>query len=361
MNDTNDKRRKTVALGLLGVALLVAAVLAGLPATGAARSDGAAPAATPAGLGYLPYVRAIEPTQTPYSAAAALIITPNTSINASTFNNGSFIVENHSVNGQLLTQLRIDLSTAIFRDVVFDPDGTAGDKVAKDLTVDEQTGMSYTGRTYEKAHHGGYDAVVLRFSNFDPGDRFKFSVDVDPTSIQGANAPGPADSGSVGGLELVGATVTATFSDRTTLINQVYRLPDAGAGSGAAAAPRAGAPERPSIAVPGVTTPAVVVAPNQTVRVTGPAGRSVVVLVVEGGLFTHGLPGGGFDLDPFEANSAIVAREYVAVVGWTGVVDVPVVLSRSMTEGGINHITAVFDDYHGLKGLVAAPLVLELE
>lgn len=355
-----DRRRTLIAPALIGLLLVAAVALAGLPA-GAARSEDAAPAITPASFGYLPFVRALAPTQTPYSAAALLTITPNTGINASTFNSGSFVVENQSLGGQRLTRLRIDLSTAILPDVVFDPDGTAGDTVAKDVARDEEAGMSLSGWAYEAAHDGGYEILLLRFGGFDPDDRFKFSVDVDPTSIQGVGAPGPAESGGIGGLELVGATVTATFSDGTTLTNQVYRLPGAGAGSGAAVVLRAGAPERPAIVVPGVTAPATVSAPNQTVRVTGPAGRSVVVLVMEGGLFTEELPDGGFDLDPFEANSAIVAREYPAVVGPGGAVDVPIFLSRSMDEGGINHITAVFEDYHGLKGLVAGPLVLELE
>jgi hypothetical protein len=83
--------------------------------------------------------------------------------------------------------------------------------------------------------------------------------------------------------------------------------------------------------------------------------------VVEGGLFTEGLPGGGFDLDPFEANSAITTREYAAVVGPGGTVDVPVQLSHTLPDGGLNYITAVFDDHYGRRGLVAAPLVLELE
>ncbi|WP_374688514.1 hypothetical protein [Promineifilum sp.] len=355
-----DKHRPLIAPALLGLLLLAALALAGLPA-GVARSEGAAPAITPVSFGYLPFVRALAPTQTPSNAAALLTITPNAAINASTFNSGSFIVENQSLSGQRLTQLRIDLGTAILPDVVFDPHGKAGDTVAKDVARDQESGMSLSGWSYEVAHDGGYEVLLLRFGGFDRGDRFKFSVDIDPTSIQGVGAPGPAESGSVGGLELVGATVTATFSDGATLTNQVYRRPDAGAGSGAVVALRAGAPELPVIAIPGITAPMTVSAPNQTVRVTGPAGRSVVVLVVEGGLFTEGLPDDGFDLDPFEANSALIAREYTAVVGSGEAVDVPILLSRSMAEGGINTITAVFEDSDGLKGLVAAPLVLELE
>ena len=87
----------------------------------------------------------------------------------------------------------------------------------------------------------------------------------------------------------------------------------------------------------------------------------MIVLVAEGGLFTEGLPGGGFDIDPFESNSAITTREYTAIIGAAGTVDVPIVLSRVLPDGGLNHVTAVFDDHYGRRGLVAAPLVLELE
>lgn len=305
------------------------------------------------------------PTPTPYSAAAALYITPFRSINASTFTPSAFVLDNQSLNGERLTELRIDLSTAIFPDMVFDPFGAAGDLVAKDLTVDVREGLSFNGREYEAPRDGGFDVLTLRFANFDRGDRFEFSVDVDPTSIRGTGAPGPGESGSVGGLELVGATVTATFDNGETFTGQVFRMAEQGAHganhSGAVAVVRSGLPPRPQIALNGVTPPTNVAATDQTVRVSGPVGQPFIVLVVEGALFTAGLPNGGFDIDPFEANSAIAAREYQGVIGPSGTAEIPVALSRSLPEGGINLITAVFDDHYGLKGLVAPALVLELQ
>lgn len=304
------------------------------------------------------------PPPAPYSAAATLTITPRTEINASTFNPSSFIVANESLNGERLTELRIDLSTALFPDMVFDPHGQAGDVVAKDVEVDRISGVSFD-HAYEGPHDDGYDVLVLTFGGFDRNDRFEFSVDVDPTSIRGVAAPGPHETGSVGGLELVGSTITATFDDGTVLTNQVYRMDDGGsagsAHSGAVAHMRPGLPGRPLIEIPGVVAPAAVSQPGQTVRVSGPVGRPVVVLVVEGGLFTAGVPGGGFDIDPFEANTALTVREYSGVIGPAGVADVPVTLTRVLGEGGINHITAVFDNHYGIKGLTAEPLVLQLQ
>ena len=360
----------TVAVGLIGLALLV-----GWPAgSGAAPELTQTPSATPRHRAHLPYVRfdatptppptpVVTPTRTPYSAAAALTITRFKAINASTFNTGSFIVGNDSLNGERLTELRIDLSTALLPDVVFDPFGQAGDAVAKSYTLDG--GLKQASYVFEQPRDGGFDVLVVRYNGFDPGDFSTFSLDIDPTSIKGVGAPGPAESGSVGGLELVGATVTATFDSGVTIIGQVTRLPDdGGAGSdhsGGIAVLREGLPPRPTLAVVGVNAPAVVTSANQTVRVGGPVGRPVTVLVVESGLFLAGVPNGGFDIDPFEANNALTTREYPAIVGPGGFIDVPITLTKSGPESGIHAISAVFDDHYGLKGLVAGPVVVELE
>jgi hypothetical protein len=365
-------RLLSYAGGILLV-LVLTLVLIGFPAASIASPDiTMTPSATPVDQEYLPFTSddatptpVPTPTDTPYSAAAAVDVTFGKPINASTYVDRSFRVFNESLNGETLEEVRIDLSTAIFPDMVFDPHGEAGDMVAKDVTVDISVGLDFEGWTYNGPHDGGFNILILKFRNFDHGDQFAFSVDVDPTSIQGVAAPGPMESGSVGGLELVGATITATFDDGTVLVNQTYRTPDdGGAGadhSGAVAVLRPGAPERPALEVLEVAAPATVTDQNQTVRVSGPAGRPVIVLVVEGGIF---IEGEGFDVDRFEANSAITTREYAGVIGLDGTVDIPILLTRTTLpggEGGLNIITAVFDNHHGLRGEVTAPLVLELE
>ena len=359
------------------VALAGLALLAGWPAgSGAAPNLTQTPSATPRYRVHLPHVRldpsptpAVSPTppptptRTPHSASASLYITRNTQINASTFNTGSFIVGNESLNGERLTELRIDLSTALLPDVVFDPYGQAGDTVAKSYTLDG--GLKQASYAFEQPHDGGFDVLVVRYNGFDPGDYSTFSLDIDPTSIKGAGAPGPAESGSVGGLELVGATVTAKFDNGATIRAQAYRLPDGGAAgsshSGAIAVLRDGQPTSPGVTVLGILAPEVVSDPNQVVHVTGPVGQPVTVLVVESGLFTEGVPGGGFDLDEFETNNAVAVREYQAVVGPGGVVNVPILLTKTTPESGVHSITAVFDDHYGLKGRLPAPVLVELE
>ena len=355
------------------VAVCAGLLLTGLPLPSAASPElTQTPSATPSDRAHLPIIRydasptpLPTPLPAPYSAAAAVDFTLGTAINASTYNLASIRVHNESLNGERLTELRIDLSTAVFPDMVFDPEGNAGDTVFKDLTADVRIGLSLAGWEYAGPHGGGYDTLVISFQNFDQGDRFEFSIDIDPTSITGVSAPGPHETGSVGGLELVGATVTATFDDQTVLVNQVYRAEDdGGAGSnhsGAVTHLRPGLPQRPGISIPGVSPPVVVGQQNQTLRVSGPPGRQVEISVIEGGLFTAGVPGGGVDLDPFEANTALTVRTYAGTIGPAGMVDIPILLSRSAPEGGTNIITAAFDNHYGLKGLVAEPLVLELK
>lgn len=359
--------------GFLVISVIAAIVLlAAIPATSRALPNAAGSSAgTPSAYALLPMIRydasptpVPTPGDPPFDAAAALYITPHEHLLASTYNTGSFRVKNISRGSEQLVELRIDLTTAVFPDMVFDPFGAAGDQVAKDLTVDVQSGMGFEGHKYEGLHAGGFDVMVLKFRSFDRGDEFFFSVDVDPTSIAGVGAPGPGESGSVGGLELVGATITATFNDGTVLTNQVSRMDDPGNGgvthSGAVAVMRPGLSDRPVLGIPGVGSPAVVDVANQTVRVNGPVGRPYILMVIEGGLFTEGVPNGGFDLDPFESNTAITVREYRGKIGLDGTADVPVTLSKSMPEGGINIITAVFDNHYGVNGRVAVPLILQL-
>jgi hypothetical protein len=116
----------------------------------------------------------------------------------------------------------------------------------------------------------------------------------------------------------------------------------------------------PSLAVVGVpSTPATVTQPAQTMRVTGPAGASVRLLAVEGALFTAGLPGGGFDLDPFEANSVVAVNELTATIGPGGTVDIPVTLGNTVAGGGNNRLVAVIES-NGATGPTSGVAVLQL-
>ncbi|MEL6930584.1 MAG: carbohydrate-binding protein [Cyanobacteria bacterium J06600_6] len=283
---------------------------------------------------------------------------------SSTFTAGSFQLTNSS-DSQDIVSITLDLSSALFPDLVFDPTGDAGDTTAKGFEFDSQNDPGNTisianfpfndpSTPFSRIRNGGYDVLSLEFTSFKPGQVLKFSADVDPTSIQGADDPGPSDSGSISGLELVGATITVKFADDTELTGQVYRT----AGSEVASeVTLAAAPQTaPEIEAIGFDAAATVNDANQTIRVTGNAGSEVSLLIVEGGFYTGG---GGVDPDPdaFEANKAIAVKEITATIGNGGFVDVPVNLTYTEVDGsgGLNYIVA---KYQG-NSLVSDRVVLE--
>ena len=301
-----------------------------------------------------------EPNQT------LLQITPGGGLEASTFSNGSFKIENNSVDGQNIESVNIDLSTALLPDMVFDPNGTAGDEVAKCFTAD--SGAEATGLTtpngacgsppFAQPHDGqaadGYDALKIGFNDFGPGETFAFSTDVDPTSIKGD--PDAGGAGSVSGLELTGATVTVVYSgDAGGTTAQTYRIPASNGGSQAVA--KAGNIAKPAISANGSAQAQTVSNPNQNVKVEGPAGSEVSLLVVESGLFVK--QGGGYDIDPYEANKALKVTEKTATVGQDGTVNVPVALTKSDPKAGLNYIVAVVEG-EGRTGPNSNVLVLKL-
>lgn len=246
-------------------------------------------------------------------------------------------------------------------DLVFDPNGEAGDQTAKDLKIDSNaTSTGFQGHAFSSSHHDGYDVVILNFNDFDPGEQVTFSVDVDPTSIRGAPAPDPNESGSVSGLELTGSTVSTSFSNGLIVTTKTFRTPNSLSGSETTI--RETLPPPPAVQVLGIMNPpASVSVPEQVLRITGPAWASVDVLVAEAGLFAAGVPGGGFDIEPFEANGVVGMRQYVAVTDENGSADVAITLTRSGSETGLNHIVAAFDNGYGMRGRTSAPAVLELE
>ena len=182
----------------------------------------------------------------------------------------------------------------------------------------------------------------IQFTDFGPGEFFNFSVDIDPTSIKGADAPGPNESGSVSGLEMTGATVTVTFSDGSVQTTNLFR--EAGSANGGRAILTTGAPPKPTIQLLGAAPPVTLSNASQTVRVSGPVGATVSLLQAEAGLFTTGVPGGGFDLDPYEANSVIAVTEKTAAIGSAGYVDIPITLTNSAAGAGLNHLVAAIKD-----------------
>ena len=278
--------------------------------------------------------------------------------NSSTFKASSFQIQNNSLNGQKITSVAIDLSTAFLPDVVYDPFGTAGDPVGKDFTPDQ--GLAATGQTnhtFLDPRDGGFDTLEIGFNDFDPGELFAFSIDIDPTSIQGAPQPGPGHSGSISGFELSGSTVTVMFDDGTTLTRTNFALP--GSFTGSDANLESIVPATPNVELVGVAaTPTTLSDPQQTLRISAPANSQVRLLHIEAELLLSTVPGGGFDIDPYETNKAVSVAEQVVNVGSTGVLDIPVTLLRSGNNGGYNYFLAAVED-GGLHSDMSAPVLVE--
>ncbi len=296
-------------------------------------------------------------------SSAEITIVPPEDIDASTVSGGSIKIENTSTAGQKITSFTFDISTAMLPDVVFDSEGTAGDNTGKGFTVNQgEAATGFSTVVMESPHNGvdsddGYDALTATFTDFDPDEKFAFSIDVDPTSIKGAGAPGPNEAGSVSGLELSRSMVTVNFDDASSYSTYLYRIPGSVSGSQGFAGVSV---EKPSISVPGSSTLKLKVDDlDQTIRVSGPTGMDVKLLVVEAGLF---LPGdGGYDIDAFEANSILSIQEFEESIVSNGFVDFEVTLGNSQEEGGINYAVAVFEDTDGKTGDVSDVVVLDYD
>lgn len=284
-------------------------------------------------------------------AAAKVTINSNsgTLSSSSTNTTGAFQVENLSTGGMKITSLTIDTGTAMLPDIVFDPAGTAGDPDGKAFQLDSFSGSGTPVHSFESPHDGigsedGYE--VLRVTcgasvDFGPGDTMTFSADIDPTSVKGAAGPGPEHSASISGLEMIGATVTVTFSDGT--VRSVRTAGIAGPSNvnkTSMALLAADNLDTPGISVTGQTSP-FTTATQPTVRISGPPGATGKLWVFSAALYLAGVPGGGYDIDPYEVNKVIGYGFTDVTIGGGGFTDVPLTLDWTAATGGIHFVSAV--------------------
>jgi len=309
----------------------------------------------------------------PVTSTAAARLTINSAsgsiATSSTNSGGSIQVENLSTSGQKIVSIKLDLSTAMLPDVVFDPAGTAGDTDGKGFDLDSFNGIGLPIGTFESPHDGvgsedGYNALKIDFpsgTEFRPGDLLTFSADVDPTSVKGAPGPGPSHAASVSGLELIGSTVTVTFDDGT-----VRKMRNAGITSVANSNKTSisllssDILPTPKIYVPGKISPFVTTT-QPTVRVAGAPGSNVKIWVFNASLFVDGVANGGYDIDPFEANSVTAYGIVDSAIGATGFVDVPIALTNTTGQGGINYVAAVLVDANGKRSASSNILTIDYE
>ena len=287
-------------------------------------------------------------------------VTLSGSINASTYGSGSFVITNDSPNAADIESVSFDLRDGLITDAVFDPDGTAGDPVGKEFTPD--SGASATGQTahtFGSPNGGGYDTLTIDFSDFNPGETFTFSVDTDPTSIKDAAQPGPSDSGSVSGLELTGSAVSVDYVGGAAITGQLFAAPTGS--SGGQVNLRADLTEAPALSLEGGTSPTTVSDAAAVIEISGTPGATVELLHVESALFLDGVPGGGFDIDPYERNKVVGIERNTFVIDASGTTSVPVNLLKSAPEGGINQFVAVAPSPSGDHRLTSNTLVVVLD
>ena len=284
---------------------------------------------------------------------ALIQVTPLGDLGASTFGGtGAFVIQN---TGDVdITSLTMDLSSGILPDIVFDPTGFGGDATAQcfspDLSLAAAVGLTTPSTEpascsapFSQARQGGFDVITLDFTGFNPGETFTFSTDIDPNSIQGV--PGAGNAGAVSGYEMVGATVTATFADGSTLVGTLF---EDGSLGGSEIELDATAPAAPSIVVAGQSSPAIVTDTSQTIVVTGTPGADIELLVMDSRLYiATGAPPFNVPNTTFYANEAMSGKTvYTATIGAGGTVAVPITLlatdsGDATPDGGLNQILAV--------------------
>lgn len=186
-----------------------------------------------------PLVNGIEvillPNLPPGAAELAVTVDVD-AVQKSSFGADSFVITN--TGGKRISRVDLDISTALFPDIVFDPFGVAGDSTSKPLRIDTpgETGV-VDPNTYEPYEGmggtAGFNRVSLLFDTavddgFEPGETLGFSIDVDSSSIAGSDkatldlGANPAwDVGGVSGAELIGSTFTVTFVDGSMAIGQL--------------------------------------------------------------------------------------------------------------------------------------------
>jgi hypothetical protein len=300
----------------------------------------------------------VTPARTAGGHRTIVEITTPGPINASTYAAASIAIANRSATGHRIHSVRFDLRGAAVEDAVFDPEGTAGDSGAKPFTADlggEETG--FIGFKFGvPTAVGGYRVLDVDFNDFDAGETFAFSLDLDPTSLNRAQSPGPNEAGSISGLELTGATVFVRYDDGAVHVSDIVGLGES-PGAGTAVVIAAPAPA-PAVSVVGHDHETEVSRPDQLIRLTGTPDAKIMLLQFEGGLFVSGVPGGGYDLDPFEINSVTSVAATPFTLDASGNLEIPVKLSRASDDAGYNLFQAVQLDADGTPGRVSEAAII---
>lgn len=191
-------------------------------------------------------------------SAIMTICEDNDNVQASTFDWRSGKTTN--TGNKRISAIFMNLANAIIPDLIFDSDGTGGDDVSKYMSHDWGTTETnpvdvrtynwqvapMRSRDFQGAAPfdpnnlgdvdnlfvdelsdsglgcaGGYRGALMAFGDFDEGEEWEFSIDVDPNSLAGLNQGtvnnhASWDVGGVSGAEMIGSTITVLFGDGTS-------------------------------------------------------------------------------------------------------------------------------------------------
>ncbi|RMG16145.1 MAG: T9SS C-terminal target domain-containing protein, partial [Bacteroidetes bacterium] len=292
------------------------------------------------------------------SQAMSIVDPPGADINASCHAPGSFQLTNQASEGQLLQKATIYLGTAVLPDLLFDPNGSVGDDVGKDFTVDSEGGTGFADYNFLNPRDGGYETVEIFFNDFQPGETFTFSVDVDPTSIKGSAAPGPGSSAHVSGLELTGSSVQLDFDDCAQQMGVLFPVPGSpDAVQNCIQQEQENAPHLQVIGQPNGNFMLPYEIREQTVLITnGKPWAEVSLLLLEGALY---LNGPGYMVEDFEANTLVQVSEYTTTLDGYGTAQLPVTFTKANEDAGLNHLVAAVRE-GDCVGAISAPQVIQV-
>ncbi|MEL6274754.1 MAG: hypothetical protein AAFU03_06620, partial [Bacteroidota bacterium] len=294
----------------------------------------------------------VKVEEAPFGIPKALFtVTPSSTINAtSTGGADKFQITNQSTGNLKITKLTLDLGTAILPDMVFDPEGDGGGQTGECLTPASSAtlvGMIVPGDPcadpFSRPYQGGFEVISMDFDDFNPGESFSFSVDIDPNSIQGVSAPGVSEN--VAGVELIGATVTIEFTDGSTSITNLYE--DGSDGGAQTVTPFI--LNSPTITFQGVdNSPAAVGEVTQTAVLTGNPNAYYSLLQLDARLYIDsGEPPFNVNDPDYYGNQALAKTLYSGQFDGTGQAIIPISLMQTAMQtqlggdGGINYFMAV--------------------
>ena len=245
----------------------------------------------------------VSPCSSWLGAAELAITADSNDVQISTFTNNSVQITNTGTKD--IEKVVVDVTSALFPDVVFDPFGEAGDTLARKLTITNAGGTGVLSPDHgSSANPGtayigtggiaGFKAIQLlfgenTFGGFNPGETVAFAIDMDSNSIAGASksileaGTSPYwDVGGVSGAELIGSMFRVTFTDGTTATGELQGVNNQGGSKGVALQ---NSPDfSASLTVNGLSEGGVGTygVDGPTVEVGGPIGETARVILVKG-------------------------------------------------------------------------------